>query len=275
MADNRAQKGLLLKQAREAKGITLEAVQDATKIPLDSLKAIEEGYRVRTLTDFYYRAFVKMYAKYLGVDIASIIENYKPEQLPKPAKFHKGKNFWQDEKIPFFNKDVIKNVMRGLFIFLVLFMCFRLGSCWFKSRSSQPTKPVVKLRKVDVKRNEKVKPPEEKKVSLPRSSVSVAPAPSSSDVIAPKRSNKKITLVVKTKKSTWISIRVDGVDMSRTSLSKGAVESWTASESIELSGKNLNDLEFELNGQPTNPFGKTRRGVKKILINHEGFKIED
>ncbi|HQL41483.1 MAG TPA: helix-turn-helix domain-containing protein, partial [Candidatus Omnitrophota bacterium] len=57
---DRAQKGLILKQAREAKGISLEAVQDATKIPLDSLKAIEEGYRVRTMTDFYYRAFVKL-----------------------------------------------------------------------------------------------------------------------------------------------------------------------------------------------------------------------
>jgi hypothetical protein len=42
-----------------------------------------------------------------------------------------------------------------------------------------------------------------------------------------------------------------------------------------LSGKNLNDLEFELNGQATNPFGKTRRGIKKIVINQDGFKIQD
>lgn len=273
--DNRSQKGLVLKQAREAKGISLETVQDATKIPLDSLKAIEEGYRVRTLTDFYYRAFIKLYAKYLNVDLATVLDDYKPEQLPRPTKFHKGKNFWQAEGVPFFSKDIMKRVIKGLFILIVLFICFRLGSCWFKSRPAQSTKTEVKQKKGEVKKTEKMKLAQEKKVSTSSSSASNVSPAASSAVVSAKRSNKKINLVVKTKKNTWISIRVDGVDMSRTSLTKGSVESWTALESIELSGKNLNDLEFELNGQPTNPLGKTRRGIKKILINHDGFKIED
>lgn len=273
--DDRAQKGLILKKAREAKGVSLETVQEVTKIPLDSLKAIEENYRVRTLTDFYYRAFVKMYAKYLKVDIASILSDYKPEQLPEPTKFHKGKNFWQDEKIPFFAKEAVKKIIRGLLILVVLFVCFRLGSCWFKSRPSQGKKTEVKLKKVETKRSEKSKPLAEKKVAAPKASTSVSPRASVPAPIVSKRSNKKINLVVRTKKNTWISVRVDGVDMSRTSLTKGAVESWNALESIELSGKNLNDLEFELNGEPTNPFGKTRRGIKKILIDQDGFKIKD
>jgi len=270
--DSRSHKGLILKQAREAKGITLESVQDATKIPLDSLKAIEEGYRVRTLTDFYYRAFVKLYAKYLNVDIASVLDDYKPEQLPRPTKFHKGKNFWQAEGVPLFSKNLVKRGLKVFLILAVLFICFRLGSCFFNARTSSSIKAEAKLKKVDTKKVDKIKPVDEKKPSSLARSVSPAP---SSEPVSVKRSNKKINLVVRTKKNTWISIRVDGIDMSRTSLTKGSVESWTASESIELSGKNLNDLEFELNGQPTNPFSKTRRGVKKILINHDGFKIED
>ena len=50
--DKRVQKGQVLKQAREAKGISLVAVHEATKIPLDALKAIEEGYTIRPLTSF-------------------------------------------------------------------------------------------------------------------------------------------------------------------------------------------------------------------------------
>lgn len=272
--DDRAQKGLILKKAREAKGITLEMVQDATKIPLDSLKAIEEGYRVRTLTDFYYRAFMKMYAKYLGLDIAAILEDYKPEQFPRAEKSQKEKGSWRPKPSSFVNKQVLRTVVKAALFFIVLLLCFRMGSCWFKSRASVPTKPKTESKKADTSRSEKFKffskrtPADKPKTTRTPETSSPAPA-------AFKPSHKKIHLTVRTKKETWISVRVDGVVMSRTSFKKGSVESWTALESIELSGKNLNNLEFELNGQPTNPFGKTHRSIKKILINQDGFKIED
>src|SRR3989338_3955267 len=84
--DNRAQKGLLLKQVRESKGISLGAVHEATKIPLDSLRAIEEGYKVRTLSPFYLKGFLKMYASYLEVDIKEVVDDYRPEKLPQHEK---------------------------------------------------------------------------------------------------------------------------------------------------------------------------------------------
>src|SRR5262245_59644284 len=78
---NPSKSGQVLKQARESRGITLEAVQDATKIPLDALKAIEEGYTVRSLSPFYYKGFLKMYGECLQLDIPQIIEDYKTERL--------------------------------------------------------------------------------------------------------------------------------------------------------------------------------------------------
>ncbi|MCX5680719.1 MAG: DUF4115 domain-containing protein [Candidatus Omnitrophica bacterium] len=267
MAD-RTQKGHILKKAREAKGITLEAVQDATKIPLDSLKAIEEGYRVRTLTDFYYRAFVKLYAKYLGVEVGSIIEGYKEEKVPQPTKFHKGKNFFREKDAPpFLKKQVIKNILKGLFVFIVLILCLRTVSCWFKSRPANPFKVPAKVQKKEVKKIVTVKPVDEKK-SLNSQSESSVPS-------SIKRKSKKINLTIRTKRITWVSVRVDGVDRLRSTLAKGMVESWSASESIEISGKNLTDLEFELNGQPTNPSGKTHRSIKKIIITQGGFEVQN
>ena len=48
----------ILKSTRMARGLTLEIVHEATKIPMDALRAIEEGYSVRILSPFYYRGFI-------------------------------------------------------------------------------------------------------------------------------------------------------------------------------------------------------------------------
>jgi cytoskeletal protein RodZ len=86
--------GQVLKAEREKRAMTLEVIHEATKIPLDSLRAIEEGYKIRTLTTFYYKSFVKIYAQYLGlnpVEILAMIPGSQPapkkavvEELPKP-----------------------------------------------------------------------------------------------------------------------------------------------------------------------------------------------
>ena len=73
--------GTLLKSTREARGISLRVVHEATKIPMDVLRAIEEGYTVRTLTPFYFKGFIKMYAGYLKINVQDIpIEERKQER---------------------------------------------------------------------------------------------------------------------------------------------------------------------------------------------------
>ncbi|MBF0331471.1 MAG: DUF4115 domain-containing protein [Candidatus Omnitrophica bacterium] len=84
MSDNPTDVGILLKQERERKGISLDVVHESTKVPMDALKAIEEGYKVRTLTAFYYKSFVKIYAQYLGMD-ANHIVSLIPTHHPKPV----------------------------------------------------------------------------------------------------------------------------------------------------------------------------------------------
>ena len=81
--------GTLLKSTREARGISLRVVHEATKIPMDVLRAIEEGYTVRTLAPFYLKGFIKMYAEYLKIDGQDIhIEERKQERpavsVPNP-----------------------------------------------------------------------------------------------------------------------------------------------------------------------------------------------
>src|ERR1039457_2719889 len=83
--DSNNDKPSILKSTRVAKGLTLEIVHEATKIPMDSLKAIEEGYSVRILSPFYYRGFIKIYAEFLGLDVGEMYQQYGLDQSPKPT----------------------------------------------------------------------------------------------------------------------------------------------------------------------------------------------
>src|ERR1700733_6014563 len=83
--DNNSEKPTMLKTTREAKGLTLEIVHEATKIPMDALRAIEEGYSSRILSPFYYRGFIKIYAEFLGLDVAEMYKQYGLDQSPKPT----------------------------------------------------------------------------------------------------------------------------------------------------------------------------------------------
>ncbi|WP_028595514.1 helix-turn-helix domain-containing protein [Paenibacillus assamensis] len=69
--------GQMLKKARLEKGLSLDDVQEATKIRRRYLEAIEEGdYKVLP-GSFYVRAFVKTYAETVGLNPDEILQYYR------------------------------------------------------------------------------------------------------------------------------------------------------------------------------------------------------
>ena len=127
---NKKTPGELLRKVRESRGITLEDVYIAMKIPLDVLRAIEEGYTVRTLSPFYLKGFIKMYAQYLGVNTESLV--YEEEEPKKEEKFplkdpvgikvEPKKDFgkvWHKEGVGVFNRRRQKHAVQVLGILIV------------------------------------------------------------------------------------------------------------------------------------------------------------
>ncbi|GAA0611988.1 helix-turn-helix domain-containing protein [Virgibacillus siamensis] len=74
--------GERLKEAREAKGLSLESIQETTKIQKRYLEAIEQGNFHILPGKFYARAFIKEYANAVGLDAKELLEEYK-EEIPK------------------------------------------------------------------------------------------------------------------------------------------------------------------------------------------------
>ncbi|MBO0996810.1 helix-turn-helix domain-containing protein [Bacillus sp. SD075] len=71
--------GIRLKEAREAKGLSLEGLQELTKIQKRYLIGIEEGNYSMMPGKFYVRAFIKQYCEAVGLDSEEIFEQYKSE----------------------------------------------------------------------------------------------------------------------------------------------------------------------------------------------------
>ncbi|HZG61021.1 MAG TPA: RodZ domain-containing protein [Anoxybacillus sp.] len=71
--------GKRLKEAREAKKISLDELQEMTKIQKRYLIGIEQGNYNIMPGNFYVRAFIKQYAEAIGLDSEQLFEEYKHE----------------------------------------------------------------------------------------------------------------------------------------------------------------------------------------------------
>jgi cytoskeletal protein RodZ len=80
--------GQLLKNARLEKKISLDDLQETTKIRKRYLEAIEEGNYKVLPGSFYVRAFIKSYAEAVGLDpneVLKLYQNFIPSTEPEPV----------------------------------------------------------------------------------------------------------------------------------------------------------------------------------------------
>jgi cytoskeletal protein RodZ len=308
--------GLSIKRTREAKGLTLEMVHESTKIPMDSLRAIEEGYTVRTLSPFYYRGFVKIYCQYLGISIETVLSKTaapltkkKKDSAPRiqtskeaPARFQKpDKSFIVDDfNFSRWAKDfftprrkqqiiAIAGLLLALFLF-IKFITF-VGS-WISERSknrrltraNEVIKPVEsKKKKQDASDKGKTESTRKNEIVSDANAVEEIPVvvtqessqeaeaaqPASNDMVR----EKDIKLTVRAKKNSWLRVKTDGQTVFQSTLKQGTVETWNANENIEISGKNLNQLEVELNGKMVGTLGRDNNQANTVMINKKGLTV--
>jgi cytoskeletal protein RodZ len=74
MSDNVANSvGEMLRSAREAKQLTLEAANRDTKISVDILSSLEQDDLDAVGSDIYLKGFLRNYARFLGVDVEIVL----------------------------------------------------------------------------------------------------------------------------------------------------------------------------------------------------------
>ena len=88
-----------LRAAREAQGLTVQQVADATKIRTDHIGALEQGDFSVFSAPIYIRGSVKNYAKVLKLDLAPLLTALETE-LGRTEKFSEPPPFTDDPKKP-------------------------------------------------------------------------------------------------------------------------------------------------------------------------------
>lgn len=320
--------GSFLKAAREAKGLTLDMAHEATKIPLDALRAIEDGYSVRSISPFYLKGFLKMYAEYLGVPPQEVIEGSPKEGLsrtsrPPVEEFDLGQ--WTAK---IFTKERLRQMVTAAGILLCFFLIFKTITFFthrkpkvpaavpkvsksvktqkpetgVKAAAKESKKAPAKAQKVppasktektdqsekeekDIVALEKIRLEEivggkkgAKSVSsevppvpeIPPKTVYTAAQPMA---VSKEQPSSRITLTARAKKDSWLRVKADESVVFQSTLNKGAAETWTAGERIEISGKNIGQLEFELNGKWVGSLGRKDLGAKKVVATRDGLSV--
>lgn len=269
--------GAILKKERESRKITLEQVEEATKIRRKYLDAIErEAFEILP-GEVYVKGFVATYLKYLGIkDRADVVEVMKPKvvveevaeaspivedapvepsrKLQRSKKENKKAN--KKEKEVFEEPPLTKNTKMILLIsvtaILVLFVLQGIYSAG-QPNPNEDTQQIVggqdELPNADVEVDTPTIPDE---VQLP---------------VTPQYDGLEMTLEIldldasKVEKC-WMKITVDG-KASELNLSEGQIQQVHATEQIDLHLGNAGVVKVTVNGQDLGTLGAQGKVVKQ------------
>ena len=211
-----------LRSAREAKGLSIEDIEKATKIQGRYLTAIEQNDFDKLPGDFYVRAFIRQYAQIVGLDGKKLLSEYH-EDIPKaePDEFVEDsidnkseevrkttsskKKIWQ---------DYLPRIIVGLGIIVVVLVCYVVYAHFSSSRNqNNNTAGDVSVSSDNGKRRQKVKKPKKK-------SVKIKELAANQFQITGLKTNRN--LVVRAgDQATTVSIAMNGVNQSGQTLTAG------------------------------------------------------
>jgi len=277
---NKEEKGQLLKKERKAKGFSLETVHESTKIPMDILRALEEGYSVRSLTPFYYKSFTKIYAQFLGIDLAVVIDGYHPEELPQPIKSKR--SIFENEALHILKRERTKLVIKSFIVIFILFVFVKIFGFIgnkikniFSSNSPSVSTPLIKeKKKVEARQVREKKVKRSQAIPTAPTTATGVPIPSLDITKTGTSANKTVNVTVRAKKDSWLRVKADNQVVFQSTLKSGVAETWFADESVVISGRNINQLEFEFNGRMIGTLGRDARKVKKIIFTKDGLSVQ-
>lgn len=260
--------GARLKQIRLQKGISLEEVHKKTKIHQNILRSLEED-NLASVSDVYLKGFLKIYCKFLNVDPAEYIPDYKEPQghvyFQVPTNEEEPRLSLRDPaarlkavlvKVPW---PRIIAVAVGLLLIVGLVQGVR--GCARRSREASLVRRAQQ---------------EEAAAAAARATQKSPAAKPQAPAVAPKPAKPEATplrLSIRAKEDCFVTVTADNTVLFKSTLRKKRSESWTAKDRMELDLGNAAAVELEVNGRTIPPLSKRKRAIKNIVITKDGIHI--
>jgi cytoskeleton protein RodZ len=283
--------GAKLRLERERQKLGIEKIAEDTRIGLRYLQAIEADDQTSLPGEFFYRAFVRQYSKYLGWDpdeiekqinmVSSLSSNEPVESAPAQ---NSSLSINTEGQISALRESLKHKPMmpaqndgmsRGWLAFAALVIVACISYFGWRNFSSAPveTAQTTPAAPVETKpapapqpavQSEVIPPPqtqpEAEKVAEPQTAVATA-TPTAG----------KFALTIRAKETTWIRLIADGAKIYGGTLDPGQERTVNAA-SVELIVGNAGTLDVIYNGKPL-VYG-VKGEVKTLLMSPEGWKYK-
>jgi cytoskeletal protein RodZ len=236
-----------LRRERELRGIGLRDIADSTKISVRFLQALEQDRLDVLPGGLFPRAFLRQYARYLGLDADRLAEDFvmyhRLEAEPEPLAEAPSRKPTKRPTTP-----------RGAAIAAALLLV--IGVLWLlqsRPSSSDNDAPVPS-------------PPPNAAATLDR----VYPPPETLAAVTPPEP-EALTLTLRAQQSCWVAVEVDGERVLDRVLSSGETRTLEAESEIILSVGNAGGLAFAVNDRPGMPLGQSGEVRRNIVINAQSL----
>jgi cytoskeletal protein RodZ len=254
-----------LKQAREAKGISLAQISDITRVAENYLEAIEQG-NTSILPQAYVRAFIREYASIVGLDPDNTMRQYDevapgaPTRIPSPTPAAPPTTLRADGAAAGTGLAPEKTLMTptttkvALGLLAVAALAIIIGN--MTSRQHSPPAEEIPFQNVIKEQERRLSP-----VPAPLQAVApAAPAGTATD---------SLTLRAVTTDSVWIMVIVDQGDPREYLLPPGARVSWRGRERFAITLGNAGAAEFTLNQKQLGALGKKGTVIRGVELNRQ------
>jgi cytoskeletal protein RodZ len=258
--------GDILKQTREAKGYSLADAEEATKIRARYLEALENEQFELLPGQVYVIAFLRNYARFLGLDDNQLVQQYKglgkPADVPvdepevktstateKPAPARRTRR--PKRKVAYFPFVAVAAVILAVV----------LGISW--AYKSLPSNDKAKPPQVVEEQNKK--PPS---VTTPNDKKETPKVPGTTK---PDQQATAVELVLNvTEANCWMKVDVDGQTAFEGTASPGDVKEFSGQEKINVVLGNAGAVEVKYNGEDIGKLGASGSIAEREFKSKEG-----
>lgn len=257
--------GEILKNTREAKGITLEQVAEATSIRVLYLQAIENEQFSLIPGEVYLKGFIRNYANFIGLNGPAMVEKYKEQAAAaKKSNYSMSETELIDEKKetivrrrpkkPAFNMAFIQELLNkflnknNIFIIVVVVFVFAIGNFLFHLINDNKVNDYSKPNTIESIQKDAAKVQSEIVVAKDSSGIFVV------------KNAQKIETNVEFSGECWVEAYADGKEAFVGMMSLGKTATWTAEKELQIKFGNIRAVKITCNDQLI-PIDSAEHGV--------------
>ncbi len=266
-----------LRQARENKGISLRQISDATHIGLRFLQAIEsDNYKILP-GGIFNRAFVKSFARYVGIDEEQALALYQvklDEQGGEPVR-NSGSRYEALEETD--TSPWSSTLLAALVILIIGLGAY--GAWRYFGREKHEEKKVEEptptpTRTLPVVAVEPTPAPSASVSASPGALVTPSPSPGASPSPAPPLTGALVLKLQAKGGDCWIKVRTDSDPKGQmATLKSGESREFSANDKLIINVGNVLTLDATLNGRPAKILAnKGKVSAEGIIINKENYQ---